>query len=46
MRVEVEGWVEAQTSVADADLIGQSVADRLVIELPDMRNFTWTARGI
>jgi cation diffusion facilitator family transporter len=46
LRVEVEGWVEAQTSVADADLIGQSVADRLVIELPDMRNFTWTARGI
>lgn len=46
LRVEVEGWVQATTTVADADRIGRLVADRLATELPEMRNFTWTARGV
>jgi divalent metal cation (Fe/Co/Zn/Cd) transporter len=45
LRVEVEGWVDGNLSVADADRIGQAVAGRVAHELPDMRSFTWTARG-
>jgi cation diffusion facilitator family transporter len=46
LRVEVEGWIEASTTVADADRIGRAVADRLGAELPEMRSFTWTARSV
>jgi cation diffusion facilitator family transporter len=46
LRVEVEGWVDAHTTVADADHIGQTVAGRIGEQLPEMRSFTWTARGV
>jgi len=46
LRVEVEGWVPSETSVAAADRIGQRVADRLSVRLPEMRSFTWAARGV
>ena len=46
LRVEVEGWVEATATVADADRIGRLVAKRLGTELPQMRSFTWTARSV
>jgi cation diffusion facilitator family transporter len=46
LRVEVEGWVDAQTTVTEADRLGQTVADRLAVEIPDMRNFSWSARGV
>jgi cation diffusion facilitator family transporter len=46
LRLEVEGWVQAATTVAEADRIGHLVADRLGTELPQMRSFTWTARGV
>jgi cation diffusion facilitator family transporter len=46
LRVEVEGWVDASTAVADADDLGRLVSERLAPELPEMRSFTWTARGV
>jgi cation diffusion facilitator family transporter len=46
LRVEVEGWLDADTSVAASDRIGQSVADRLAERLPEMRSFTWSSRGV
>jgi cation diffusion facilitator family transporter len=46
LRLEVEGWVASDTTVADADRVGQAVADALSLGLPDMRSFSWTARGI
>jgi cation diffusion facilitator family transporter len=46
LRVEVEGWVEATTTVVEADRIGRLVADRLGAELPQMRSFTWVTRGV
>lgn len=46
LRVEVEGWVDASLPVAAADRIGQHVADHLSTALPDMRSFTWIARGV
>ena len=46
LRVEVEGWVKATTTIAEADRIGRLVANRLGTELPQMRSFTWTARSL
>lgn len=46
LRVEVEGWLDAETSVADADRIGQCVAEQVAAAVPDMRSFTWTARSV
>jgi cation diffusion facilitator family transporter len=46
LRVEVEGWVDAQTTVIAADSIGRAVSESIARELPDMRSFTWTARGV
>ena len=46
LRVEVEGWVESTTTIADADRIGRIVVDNLGARLPEMRSFTWTARGV
>jgi cation diffusion facilitator family transporter len=46
LRVEIEGWVDANTSVGDAERIGQSVVDRLAPQLPDMRSFNWTVRSV
>lgn len=46
LRVEVEGWVAADLSVADADHLGQLVADQVAAALPAVRSFTWTARSV
>jgi cation diffusion facilitator family transporter len=46
LRVEVEGWVDSVMTVAEADRLGQRVADRIAAELPDIRSFTWTARSV
>jgi cation diffusion facilitator family transporter len=46
LRVEVEGWVDPATTVAEADRVGRLVADRLAVQLPEMRSFTWAARGV
>jgi cation diffusion facilitator family transporter len=46
LRVEVEGWVDADTTVTDADTVGRELSQRLARELPDMRSFTWMARGV
>jgi cation diffusion facilitator family transporter len=46
LRVEVEGWVDGDCTVAEADQLGQRVSEQLGARLPEMRSFTWTARGI
>ncbi|CAM3043245.1 cation diffusion facilitator family transporter [Mycobacterium intermedium] len=46
LRVEVEGWVASDTTVADAERIGRLVADQLCERLPEMRSFTWAARAV
>lgn len=41
-----QGWIEATTTVADADRIGRLVAESVGRLIPEIRSFTWTARGI
>ncbi|BCI87457.1 hypothetical protein NIIDMKKI_26630 [Mycobacterium kansasii] len=43
--MEVEGWLDPATSVAEADTTGRLVAERLSAELPEMRSFVWAARS-
>jgi cation diffusion facilitator family transporter len=45
LRVEVEGWLDSNTTIADSDTIGRDVATRIGHALPDVRSFTWTTRG-
>ena len=46
LRVEIEGWVDAAITVADADALGRQVADRVARDLPQARSLTWTARAV
>jgi cation diffusion facilitator family transporter len=45
LRVEVEGFLNPDATLAAADRIGRSVADALAPEIPQMRSFTWTPRA-
>ncbi len=46
LRVEVEGWLDATLSVADADAIGARVAEHVALAIPDVRSVTWAARAL
>ncbi|MGD1253976.1 cation diffusion facilitator family transporter [Mycobacterium seoulense] len=45
LRVEVEGFLDPDTPLAAADGIGRLVAAALAPRIPEMHNFTWTARA-
>lgn len=45
LRLEVEGWVDAGTTLAKCESIGTAVAAAIASDLPEVRSFTWTARA-
>jgi cation diffusion facilitator family transporter len=45
LRIEIEAVLHPDTTIAEADQIGHHVATALTPQIPEMRNFTWTARG-
>ncbi len=45
LRVEVEGFLDPETPLAEADRIGRSVASTLAPQIPEMHSFTWSARA-
>ena len=45
LRVEVEGFLNPDTTLVASDEIGCNVASALEPEIPEMRSFTWTARA-
>ena len=45
LRVEVEGFLDSETSLATSDRIGRSVASLLTSRIPEMQSFTWSARA-
>jgi divalent metal cation (Fe/Co/Zn/Cd) transporter len=45
LRVEVEGFLAADTPLAAADQIGRNVAAALTPRIPQMQSFTWAARA-
>jgi cation diffusion facilitator family transporter len=46
LRIEIEGFLRPDTTLTEADDIGRSVAVALTSQIPEMRSFTWTARGL
>jgi cation diffusion facilitator family transporter len=46
LRIEVEAFLDPDITIAEADQIGHLVATALTAQIPDMRSFTWTARGL
>lgn len=45
LRVEIEGFLNPDTALAEAECIGRAVASVLAPQIPEMRSFTWTARA-
>jgi cation diffusion facilitator family transporter len=45
LRVEIEGWVDPDLTVTNADAIGQQVAQAIASQLPEAGSFTWTPRA-
>jgi cation diffusion facilitator family transporter len=46
LRIEVEALLNPDITLGEADQIGHHVATALTPQIPDMRSFTWTARGL
>jgi cation diffusion facilitator family transporter len=46
LRVAIEGWVDPELSVKDADELGRQVADHTSRQLPEADSFTWTTRAV
>lgn len=45
LRVEIEGWVDPDLTVREADALGRRVADAIAEQLPEAGSLTWTARA-
>jgi len=45
LRVEIEGWVDPDLTVTDADALGQQIAQAIASQLPEAGSFTWTPRA-
>jgi divalent metal cation (Fe/Co/Zn/Cd) transporter len=45
LRVEIEGWVDSDLPVRDADALGRQVASSLARQLPEANSLTWTVRA-
>jgi cation diffusion facilitator family transporter len=45
LRIEIEGWVDADLTARDADAIGRLVADAVGRQLPETGSLTWAARA-
>jgi divalent metal cation (Fe/Co/Zn/Cd) transporter len=45
LRIEIEGWVDPDMPVRDADELGCQVATALAREVPDAGSLTWTTRA-
>ena len=45
LRLEIEGWVDPDTSARDSDAIGRQVAQAVARQLPEVGSFTWTSRA-
>jgi len=45
LRIEIEGWVDPDLPVRDADELGRQVATALAKEVPEAGSLTWTTRA-
>jgi divalent metal cation (Fe/Co/Zn/Cd) transporter len=45
LRIEIEGWVDPDLPVREADALGRQVAAELAREVPEAGSLTWTTRA-
>ena len=45
LRVEIEGWIDPDTTARDADALGRLVAEEISAQLPEAGSLTWTTRA-
>jgi divalent metal cation (Fe/Co/Zn/Cd) transporter len=45
LRVEIEGWVDPELAIRDADALGRLVAGEISRQLPEAGSLTWTTRA-
>jgi len=45
LRIEIEGWVDAELTARGCDALGRLVADQVSCQLPEASSLTWTARA-
>jgi cation diffusion facilitator family transporter len=45
LRLEVEGWIDPDTTARDADVLGGLVAEEVSRQLPEAGSLTWTTRA-
>ena len=45
LRIEIEGWIDPDTTARNADLLGRLVADEVSRQLPEAGSLTWTTRA-
>jgi cation diffusion facilitator family transporter len=45
LRVEIEGWVDPELPVKDADALGRLVAEELSRQVPEAGSLTWSTRA-
>jgi hypothetical protein len=46
LRLELEAWLHADTTIATSDALGREAAHLVAHQLPAVRNFTWTTRAV
>ena len=46
LRMELEGWLDGEATVAQADDVGRAVAQAVGHAVPEVRNLTWSARSV
>jgi cation diffusion facilitator family transporter len=46
LRVEIEGWVDPELPVREADALGRLVASEISRQLPEAGSLTWTTRAV
>jgi hypothetical protein len=44
--MELEGWLDGEATVAQADDVGRAVAQAVGHAVPEVRNLTWSARSV
>lgn len=45
LRVEIEGWIDLDTTARDADALGRLVAEEISAHVPEAGSLTWTTRA-
>ncbi len=46
LRLEIEAWLDADTTIATSDALSRKAAELIAHDIPDVRSLTWTTRTV